>query len=193
MNRMEKRIAGRDGPRPGVAACSLPSQTVTSGRTMLAGGSSLYQQRNQNRVQTQVQVQNQNVRQVNGLEILRNQGSRIDRIENKLEQLESMQVMHTSGVKRDIDLINSGYNETMSKMKEYIKSLELKIKQLTGIRGEKGEKGDPGVQGVQGVQGDKGERGVPYIKEPTNIENTVEKAVENIVETSNITLEIIES
>ena len=184
---MEKRIAGRDGPRPGVAACSLPSQTVTSGRTMLAGGSSLYQSRNQ------VQVQNQNVRQVNGLEILRNQGSRIDRIENKLEQLESMQVMHTSGVKRDIDLINSGYNETMSKMKEYIKSLELKIKQLTGIRGEKGEKGEPGVQGVQGVQGDKGEHGVPYIKEPTNIENTVEKAVENIVETSNITLEIIES
>ena len=163
MNRMERRIAGRDGPRPGVAACSLPSQTVTSGRTMLSGGSSLYNSRNQN----QVQAQNQNVRQVNGLEILRNQGSRIDKIENKLEQLESMQVMHTSGVKRDIDLINSGYNETMGKMKEYIKSLELKIKQLTKVN------------------------------VTTNVKNTVEKAVEkaveNTVETSNITLEIIES
>ena len=157
---MEKRIAGRDGPRPGVAACSLPSQTVTSGRTMLAGGSSLYQSRNQ------VQVQNQNVRQVNGLEILRNQGDRINRIENKLDQMESMQVMNISGMKRDIDLINSGYNETMSKLKEYIKSLEFKIQQLTDVSS---------------------------VNVTTNIENTVEKAVENQVETSNITLEIVET
>ena len=160
MNRIERRIAGSDGPRPGVAACSLPSQTVTSGRTMLAGGSSLYQSSSQN------QSQNQNVRQVNGLEILRDQGSRIDRIENKLEQLENMQVMHTSGMKRDIDLINSGYNETMSKMKEYIKSLELKIKQLTDVSS---------------------------VAVTPNIENTVEKAVENQDETSNITLEIVET
>ena len=46
MNRIERRIAGSDGPRPGVAACSLPSQAVTSGRTMLTGGSSLYQSPN---------------------------------------------------------------------------------------------------------------------------------------------------
>jgi predicted RNase H-like nuclease (RuvC/YqgF family) len=158
MNRMERRIAGRDGPRPGVAACSLPSQTVTSGQTMLSGGSSLYQSSSQN--------QNQNVRQVNGLEILRNQGDRINRLENKIEQLENMQVMNISGMKRDIDLINSGYNETMSKLKEYIKSLELKIKQLTDVSS---------------------------VAVTTNIENTVEKAVENQVETSNITLEIIET
>jgi len=174
MNRIERKIAGRDGPRPGVAACSLPSQTVTPGRTMLTGGSSLYQ----------LPSQNQNVRQVNGLEILRSQGDRINRLENKIEQLENMQVMNISGMKRDIDILNSGYNETMSKLKEYINSLELKIKQLTGIRGEKGEKGEPGVQG---------ERGIPYIKAPINIENIVEKAVENKVETSNITLEIIET
>ena len=156
MNRIERRISGSDGPRPGVAACSLPSQTVTSGRTMLTGGSSLYQSPNQD----------QNVRQVNGLEILRNQGDRINRIENKLDQMESIQVMNISGMKRDIDLINSGYNETMSKLKEYIKSLELKIKQLTDVSS---------------------------VAATTNMENTVEKAVENQVETSNITLEIVET
>ncbi len=160
MNRMERRIAGRDGPRPGVAACSLPSQAVISGRTMLTGGSSLYQSSSQN------QSQSQNVRQVNGLEILRNQGDKINRLENKIEQLESMQVMNISGMKRDIDLINSGYNETMSKLKEYIKSLELKIKQLTDVSS---------------------------VVVTTNIENIVEKAVENQVEISNITLEIIET
>ena len=162
MNRIERRITGRDGPRPGVASCSLPSQAVTSGRTMLTGGSSLYQSSGQ----SQNQSQNQNVRQVNGLDILMNQGDRINKIENKLEQLENMQVMHTSGMKRDIDLINSGYNETMSKLKEYIKSLELKIKQLTDVSS---------------------------VAVTTNIENRVEKAVENQVETSNITLEIIET
>ena len=128
-------------PRPGVAACSLQSLQA-------------------------VLHQNQNVRQVNGLEILRNQGDRINRIENKLDQMESMQVMNISGMKRDIDLINSGYNETMSKLKEYIKSLELKIKQLTDVSS---------------------------VAVTPNIENTVEKAVENQVETSNITLEIVET
>ena len=125
MNRIERRIAGTNGARPGAPVCS-PGQPNQGGRGMLGSRSPLYQ--------TTQQRMGSNTRRVNGLAVLQNQGDRITRLEKKLEQLEEQYAISTSTVDlkvsntaNKIDLINGEYKEQMKIMRQYIKELEAKL------------------------------------------------------------------
>ena len=132
MNRIERRIAGTNGSRPGAPVCNpgKPAQQVTG---MLGGNSALYQT-------PQQRVASSNTRQINGLRLLQNQGDRISRLEQKLEQLENQYALSTtkmdfkvSNAASKIDLINGEYREQMRVMREYIKELESKLKDSNDI------------------------------------------------------------
>ena len=126
MNRIERRIAGTNGSRPGAPVCNpgQPNQPVAG---MLGGNSALYQT-------PQQRAASSNTRQINGLRLLQNQGDRISRLEQKLEQLENQYALSTtkmdfkvSKAASKIDLINGEYREQMKVMREYIKELESKL------------------------------------------------------------------
>jgi len=129
MNRIERRIAGTNGARPGVPVCSPGTQQNNVG--MLGRGSVLYN--------SAYVKKTQNTRHVNGLSILQNQGDRINRLEQKVEQLEQMNVMNISSTdaefkKKDktIDLMNAEFRITINELRSYIKELQIKIKRLDG-------------------------------------------------------------
>ena len=129
MNRIERRIAGTNGARPGAPVCN-PGQPAQNGRGMLGSSSQLYQ--------TPQQRISSNTRTVNGLTLLQNQGGRISRLEQKLEQLEERYAISTSTVDvkvsetaSKIDLMNGEYKQQMRIMRQYIKELEAKLEDST--------------------------------------------------------------
>ena len=106
MNRIEKRIAGT---RPGAPVCNPGKPTNNIG--MLGGTSYLHQQSN---------------KQINGVAMLQNQGHRLKRLENKLEQMEKQQAIDST----NIDLINDKTTTKIELMQNYITALEFKITEL---------------------------------------------------------------
>ena len=127
MNRIERRTTGT---RPGASVCNPGKPTRNTG---MLGGSYLYQRR-PNQISRQV---SRNTTQINGIKILQNQGDRLKRVENKLEQIERQQAIGSSNIdlindktKTTIDLMNGSYKKQMQTMRDYIKELEFKIKAL---------------------------------------------------------------
>tara|TARA_B110000977_G_scaffold186380_1_gene252265 strand:- start:3362 stop:3772 length:411 start_codon:yes stop_codon:yes gene_type:complete len=110
MNRIEKRIAGT---RPGAPVCNPGKPTNNIG--MLGGTSYLHQQANK-----------QANKQINGVAMLQNQGHRLKRLENKLEQMEKQQAIDST----NIDLINDKTTTKIELMQNYITALEFKITEL---------------------------------------------------------------
>ena len=129
MNLSQARFARRTGGgRPGAPVCN-PGQPV-SNIGMLGGSKKLYKSTPAN-VGTR--------RTVNGIAMLNSQGDRITRLERKLEQIEEQYAISTSGVElkvdntsKKLDLVNGQYRQQMRLMREYIKQLEEKIKQIDG-------------------------------------------------------------
>jgi len=126
MNRIERRT----GTRPGAPVCNPGKPTNKTG---MLGGSYLYK-RQPRQISHQI---NRNTTQINGIHILQNQGDRLKRLENKLEQIERQQAIGSSNIdlindktKTTIDLMNGSYKKQMQTMRDYIKELELKIKAL---------------------------------------------------------------
>ena len=129
MNRIERRIAGTNGVRPGVAVCRPGSSQNNVG--MLGSGSKLYTKSQPGIISTP--------RQVNGLAMLQIQGDRINRLEQKIAQLEQINVINISRTdaelkKKDktIDLMNKDFKTTMKELRTHIKELQTKIKHLNG-------------------------------------------------------------
>ena len=129
MNRIEKRISGS---RPGAPVCNPGKPNNNVG--MLGGTSYLYQRPNKKMSQP---ISRNNTKQLNGVAILKNQGDRLKRLENKLEQIERQQAIASSNIdlindktKTTVDLMNGSYKKQMQTMRDYIKELELKIKAL---------------------------------------------------------------
>ena len=139
MNRIERRVVGRSGPRPGAAVCA-PGQSNNPQRGMLGGGS-LFTRRRVNQVNNQVnnQVQNRivNTNQLSALRDLKNQDGKLMRLEEKINIIEDHAVMNISDLERrlrtqedKINLMTDTYQQTMSSMKEYIKTLKSRIIEL---------------------------------------------------------------
>ena len=139
MNRIERRVVGRSGPRPGAAVCA-PGQSNNPQRGMLGGGS-LFTRRRVNQVNKQVnnQVQNRivNTNQLSALRDLKNQDGKLMRLEEKINIIEDHAVMNISDLERrlrtqedKINLMTDTYQQTMSSMKEYIKTLKSRINEL---------------------------------------------------------------
>lgn len=139
MNRIERRVVGRSGPRPGAAVCA-PGQSNNPQRGMLGGGS-LFTRRRVNQVNKQVnnQVQNRilNTNQLSALRDLKNQDGKLIRLEEKINIIEDHAVMNISDLERrlrtqedKINLMTDTYQQTMSSMKEYIKTLKFRINEL---------------------------------------------------------------
>lgn len=139
MNRIERRVVGRSGPRPGAAVCA-PGQSNNPQRGMLGGGS-LFTRRRVNQVNKQVnnQVQNRivNTNQLSALRDLKNQDGKLMRLEEKINIIEDHAVMNISDLERrlrtqedKINLMTDTYQQTMSSMKEYIKTLKFRINEL---------------------------------------------------------------
>jgi len=126
MNRIEKRISGT---RPGAPVCNPGKPNSNVG--MLGGTSYLYQRPNKKMSQS---ISRNNTKRVNGVAILKNQGDRLKRLENKLEQIEKNQAITSSNIDlindkttTKIQLMNGSYKKQMIVMKNYIKELELKL------------------------------------------------------------------
>ena len=139
MNRIERRVVGRSGPRPGAAVCA-PGQSNNPQRGMLGGGS-LFTRRRVNQVNNQVnnRVQNRivNTNQLPALRDLKNQDGKLMRLEEKINIIEDHAVMNISDLERrlrtqedKINLMTDTYQQTMSSMKEYIKTLKSRIIEL---------------------------------------------------------------
>ena len=131
MNRIERRIAGTNGSRPGAPVCKPGSPQ--NNRGMLGSGSQLYQTVRE-RQETQ-----QRVRQVNGLAILQSQGDRISRLEKRLEQFEHNQALIMSKMEiksgnneARINLMHGDFKTTMKELRAQIKEIQTKIKRLDG-------------------------------------------------------------
>ena len=145
MNLSQARFSRRTGGnRPGAPVCN-PGQAPNGSRIgMLGANTDLYksvQQRQQQRQQQRValrQRQRQNNRRVSQ----NRHHPSVDRIailESKLEQIEEQYAISTSGIElkvdntsKKIDLINGEYRQQMKIMRQYIKQLEEKIKQIDG-------------------------------------------------------------
>ena len=130
MNRIERRV-GKSGVRPGAAVCK-PGNPQNN-RGMLGGSSQLYQ------TVRERQDSQRRARQVNGLAMLQAQGDRISRLEQKIQQLEQMNVMNISRTDAElknkdktIDLMNKGFRTTMNELRDHINELQIKIKHLGG-------------------------------------------------------------
>ena len=133
MNRIEKRISGT---RPGAPVCNPGKPNNNVG--MLGGYSYLSNRQPQltNKKRSQP-ISRNNTRQINGVAILKNQGDRLKRLENKLEQIEKNQAIASSNIDlindkttTKIELMNGSYKKQMVVMKNYIQELELKITEL---------------------------------------------------------------
>ena len=139
MNRIERRVTGRGGPRPGAAVCA-PGTSNNQPRGMLGGGS-LFTRRRANPVNNQVsnQIQNRivNTNQLPALRDLKNQDGKLMKLEEKINVIENHAVMNISDLERrirvqedKINLMTDTYQQTMSTMKEYIKTLKSRINEL---------------------------------------------------------------
>lgn len=135
MNRIERRVAGRNGPRPGAAVCE-PGQLNNSQRGMLGGGS-LFGRRRGNSVNNQVQNRIVNTNQLSSLRELKNQDGKLMRLEEKINVIENHAVLNISDLERrirtqedKINLMTDSYRQTMATMKEYIKTLQKRINEL---------------------------------------------------------------
>ena len=92
MNRIERRIAGTNGARPGAPVCT-PGQPNQGSRGMLGSRSQLYQS-----PQQRMNSNTRNTRSINGIALLQNQGDRISRLEQKLEQLENQYALSSTKI-----------------------------------------------------------------------------------------------
>ena len=139
MNRIERRVTGRSGPRPGAAVCA-PGQSNNAPRGMLGGGS-LFSRRRGNSVNNSVSNQVQNTRvntnQLPALRDLKNQDGKLMRLEEKINVIENHAVLNISDLERrmrmqedKINLMTDTYRQTMSSMKEYIQTLKSRINEL---------------------------------------------------------------
>jgi len=160
MSRFDRRLKGVEkksgGPRPGTASCSLPASSVPS-RSMLGGmlynnnNTLLSRQNNRqpiknnmsNRQNNRQPIQNtkisrqQSQRSINGVAVLKDHGDKIKRLEDRLQELESNYVINLSKMEQKIqekdklfNLMTGDYKEEMRKMREYIKSIHKKMKDL---------------------------------------------------------------
>ena len=137
MNRIERRVAG--GARPGAAVCS-PGQSNNPQRGMLGGGSLFSRRRGNsvnNRVSNQLQNRIVNTNQIPALRDLKNQDGKLTRLEQKISEIENHSVINISDLERriraqedKINLMTDTYRQTMSSMKEYIKTLKSRINEL---------------------------------------------------------------
>jgi hypothetical protein len=131
MNRIERRIAGTNGSRPGAPVCKPGSPQ--NNRGMLGSGSQLYQtvrERKENQ---------RNITRINGLAVLQSQGDRISRLEQRLEQVEHNQALMMSKMEiksgnneARINLMQGDFKTTMKELRAHIKELQTKIKHLDG-------------------------------------------------------------
>ena len=131
MNRIERRIAGTNGSRPGAPVCKPGSPQ--NNRGMLGSGSQLYQT-----VRERKESQ-RNVKRINGLAVLQSQGDRITRLEQRLEQFEHNQaiIMSKMEIKSGnnearINLMQGDFKTTMKELRAHIKEIQTKIKHLDG-------------------------------------------------------------
>ena len=130
MNRIERRV-GKSRVRPGTAVCK-PGNPQNN-RGMLGGSSQLYQ------TVKERQDSQRKARQLNGVAMLKAQGDRIARLEQKIQQLEQMNIMNISRTDAElknkdktIDLMNKGFRTTMNELRGHINELQTKIKHLNG-------------------------------------------------------------
>lgn len=105
-------------------------------RGMLGGGS-LFGRRRGNSVNNQVNNQVQNTNKLSSLRDLKNQDGKLMRLEEKINVIENHAVMNISDLDNRIRtqedkiiLMNDSYRQTMSTMKEYIKTLQQRINEL---------------------------------------------------------------
>ena len=121
------RITGSNGgPRPGQAFCRINNKDNEPQASML-GGAGLY---SNNRSL-------QNNAKINGVQMLLSNSDKITRLQSKLDQIENINVINISSLENKmnkqeklINLITGDYKEQINTMRNYIKSLELKIKEL---------------------------------------------------------------
>ena len=137
MNLSQARFSRRTGGvRPGAPVCN-PGQAPNVSRIgMLGANTDLYkpvQQRKQQRLALRQRQNNRRISQQYPAV------DRIARLESKLEQIEAQYAISTSGIElkvdntsKKIDLINGEYRQQMKIMREYIKQLEEKLKQIDG-------------------------------------------------------------
>ena len=139
MSRYDRRLKGADvegdGARPGTAVCSLPSSSTQN--TGMLGGSFL----NRRSMSRQPISQNRiTQRQINGLSVLQHHDQKINILEKRLIDIESayaknisLQDAKTEQVSKQFDLLNNAYHTEMKMLKDYIKDLEQKIKDLATV------------------------------------------------------------
>jgi hypothetical protein len=134
-----KRLS--DGPRPGVSTCSKPGKAIVNGRRMLGQGSLLYKTKKTNSQSNRLnnsqsnrlnnrQSNRLNNRQIDIQSSLKKQ-DRLGRLEIKIQQVEQNQALSRIETKTEIDLMKGEYRDQLKSMKDYIQTLELKIKQLS--------------------------------------------------------------
>lgn len=152
MSRFDRRLKGvetnSNGVRPGTASCSLPASSVPS-RGMLGG--MLYNNRNtlltrQNNltsrrmsqpVRQNTTVPQQQTSRINGVAVLKDHDDKIKRLEDRLQELENNYVINLSRMEQKIqekdklfNLMTGDYKQEMKKMRDYIKTLHQKMKDL---------------------------------------------------------------
>ena len=136
MNRIERRVAGAGGPRPGVAVCE-PGKSNIPQRGMLGGGLLGQRMRTQNNRAVSMRTNRVISNQIPGLNNLKNQDNKITSLAKKLEEIEHHSVINISDMEKrmrlqedKVRLMTETYSKTMASMKEYIKELKAKIKDL---------------------------------------------------------------
>lgn len=139
MNRIERRVAGAGGPRPGAAVCE-PGQPVNPRRGMLGGGL-LSTRMNTRNSRSSMYNRNPISNEIPGLNNLKNQDNKITRLERKMEQIEESYAINLSDMERKIrlqenkiSLVTNTYQKTMSEMKQYITELKSKINELEKVK-----------------------------------------------------------
>ena len=107
----------------------------------MLGGGSLFSRRRGNSVNNRVsnQLQNRivNTNQIPALRDLKNQDGKLTRLEQKISEIENHSVINILDLERrmraqedKINLMTDTYRQTMSSMKEYIKTLKSRINEL---------------------------------------------------------------
>ena len=217
MSRFDRRLKGVEkksgGPRPGTASCSLPASSLHS-RSMLGGmlynnnNTLLSRQNNRQPIQNNRQpIQNnmsnrqntkisrqQSQRSINGVAVLKDHDDKIKRLEDRLQELESNYVINLSKMEQKIqekdklfNLMTGDYKEEMRKMREYIKLIHKKMKDLDEL--DVSVKSDNTTSNTLEVINIEQETSEEIAKKSDEL--IKETSTENIKK--NITLEVIES
>lgn len=138
MNRIERRVAGAGGPRPGAAVCE-PGQPANNQRRGMLGGGLLSSRMNSRNSTSRMYNRNtiSNSNDIPGLRNLKNQDNKITRLEKKMEQIEESYALNLSEMERKlriqenkISLVTDTYQKTMKQMQQYITELKNKINEL---------------------------------------------------------------